>query len=149
MEATILRGCSGSGKSTWTKTHIGSVHEEVVVCSADQFFMKDGEYKFNPKMLGEAHATCLRKFVSNAIIGAKELLVDNTNTTMSEVAPYAAVANAYGYRVRIVTLLCDPEIAHARNRHNVPLHVVEQQYKRLTASIGTFPKWWKEEVVDL
>ena len=44
-------------------TVFGSCFEtaEVVVCSADHFFEKSGEYVFNPWKLKDAHAECQQK----------------------------------------------------------------------------------------
>jgi hypothetical protein len=117
--------------------------------SADHFFMEEGEYKFDVTKLGEAHASCLRRFVDLVSSGSKDntVVVDNTNTTGTEVAPYAALATAYGHELKIITIVVDPEVAHARNVHGVPLKTVKDQYKRLERSKGKFPPWWPEVVI--
>ena len=46
----ILRGVPGCGKSTVAE--VLSNNGKYPVCTADDFFMKDGEYKWNPKQLG-------------------------------------------------------------------------------------------------
>lgn len=81
MKVIILCGVSGSGKSTIAK-EIGSGY----VVSADDFFMASGEYKFDPTMLPAAHGQCLRDFVGCLQYGCDTIVVDNTNTTMMEVA---------------------------------------------------------------
>jgi len=124
MPVTILRGVSGSGKSTYAKSVPG------VVCSADDFFMVRGVYRFDPLRLGEAHAACLRKFVS-LVTRRTSVVVDNTNIRVLEMAPYVAVALAYGARVKIVTVICDPLVAASRNQHGVSGDAVLRQYSRL------------------
>lgn len=141
----VLRGCSGSGKSTY----VASLEGDVVVHSADHFFYVDGEYCFDPSKLPAAHGKCFRDFIDSVKSLGNEttIVVDNTNTTMAETAPYAAAGGHYGHSVKIVTLVVDPEVAHARNQHGVPLATVKAQHKRLVESVGTFPPWWPEEVV--
>ena len=48
----LLRGLPGSGKSTLAKS-IGGIHIE-----ADQYFMEDGEYKFDGSKIKLAHNYC-------------------------------------------------------------------------------------------
>lgn len=145
MKVKILCGVSGSGKSTY----IANNFPKAVVCSADHFFLADnGEYVFDVKKLSEAHAYCLRKFVqhlqSPGLAGGQVgvLVVDNTNTSMQEVAPYAALANAYGFDTEIIILQADPVEAHKRNRHNVPLKSVMGQFDRLRGLEKSLPPWW-------
>ena len=45
-----MRGLPGSGKSTKAKKIAGDVG---VIFSTDDFFMVDGQYKFDPKMIEE------------------------------------------------------------------------------------------------
>lgn len=156
MHVIILRGCSGTGKSTWTRNEAQS-YGRVQVFSADHFFEdSEGNYNFDPSKLGDAHGLCLRTFATQLMLedvlednSKTTMVIDNTNTTAVEVAPYAQLALAYKRPLKIVTLLCDPEIAHARNAHEVPFKTVKAQHDRLTRSIGKMPKWWNEMVVNV
>lgn len=141
----ILRGIPGSGKSTWTKAN---APEGAVVCSADHFFEKEGEYKFDPRQLPAAHGSCLMKFVGAVADPRNTVVVDNTSTTAVEVAPYASLALAYGHELRVVTLKVDPEVAHERNVHGVPLEGIRAMARRLEESTGQLPPWWPEEVIS-
>ncbi len=71
------------------------------------------------------------------------VVVDNTNTTTEEIAPYYAVARAYGYDVELVTLLVDVETAAARNAHGVPMRNIEAMHRRLDQR--ELPRFWKLE----
>ena len=140
---TILCGISGSGKSTFAKQIGGEV------CSADNFFTDDdGNYEFNPRFLSDVHAACLREYVE-LVRGGKgsDIVVDNTNTTLSEIAPYAALALAYGWELRIRIVECDVETAFARNVHGVSRETIEKQASRLSGLKGSLPPWWPVECV--
>ena len=90
----ILRGLPGSGNSTL----VGNL-KDPVICSADHFFKKSGEYKFNARYLGAAHGECKDKF-KNAILNEEELIViDNTNTTYGEYKYYLDYGNKNNYIV--------------------------------------------------
>ena len=139
----ILRGPSGAGKSTYAKQH----YPHASVVSADHYFMVDGEYRFNPSKLSQAHAVCLRNFVDNLQSGQDITIVDNTNCTVAEVTPYAALALAYGHTLKIVTFVGDWQIAARRNVHGVPDATVESQASRIGEVM--FPPWWPHETVEI
>lgn len=153
----ILRGVSGSGKSTFVKKN----WPHAQVFSSDFFFMKDDKvYDFDAKKLPYAHGWCLRQFI-NALSafnhkvamlpgfdGKNEVfVVDNTNTTIAEIAPYYAVAQAYGLNAEIITLDVDPRKAAARNTHNVPATTVDRQYQNLVKNAEQFPPFWVHRVI--
>lgn len=97
-ELILLRGLPGSGKSTLAKS-LGGIHIE-----ADQFFMIDGEYKFDASKLKEAHNNCLTRVKSYMYIysskdTSERLIVSNTFTQEWEMKPYFDLAESYGYRV--------------------------------------------------
>ena len=137
----IFSGLPGSGKTSIIRRD----HAYAVVVSADHYFERDGEYRFEPSRLPDAHALCMRRFVNALILGTSEIVVDNTNCTTVEIAPYAAVALAYGYEVQIVTVECEPHVAHARNIHGVPLATVLAMSERLDRR--ELMPWWDSSVI--
>jgi predicted kinase len=152
----IMRGCSGSGKSTYTKTHFPNA----LVLSTDDFWInKDtGAYEFDIKRHSEAHAWNLRRFVDAVQYWAEDgcdesespgvtIVVDNTNCSVAEFAPYAAVAGAFGFDVEIITVDVDTDTAHARNQHNVPQPTVHGQRRNLIRNNDFIPKWWKHTFI--
>jgi len=148
MNIIITRGGSGAGKTTWAKTN----HPDGVFFSADTFFMDaEGVYRFDPSKLGEAHAQCLRMFISlcqsPGDFANKTIIVDNTNTSVSEFAPYAQVGQVYGHSVEILTWVYDPVMAHARNSHGTPLKACIDQHRRLIEQTAFIPPWWKHNYV--
>jgi predicted kinase len=157
LNCKIMRGCSGSGKSTYVKNNF----PKATVLSTDDFWLDaEGKYNFDPKKAGEAHAWNLRRFVDfvkywyevqeDEVDDCKAdvtVVVDNTNTTVAELAPYAAVAGAFGFNVEIITIDVTTDIAHPRNVHSVPQPVVHGQRRNLVANNGYIPKWWKHKIV--
>jgi predicted kinase len=139
---TIYSGIPGSGKSTIAARR----HPNGVFCSADDYFIKDGVYRFDADKIGDAHSWCLRQFLDALDYEKPDIVVDNTNTTPVEIAPYAALGIAFGYDVEVVTVTCDPHVAAMRNVHGVPRHVVEAMHKRL--GHRHLPGWWKVSYID-
>ena len=149
MKVKIMRGIPGSGKSTYVRKNF----RHALVCSADDFFMEEGQYKFDPSKLSQAHGACLRKFVDGLVQNANntwpypEIVVDNTNTRLIEVAPYAALALAYGYELEITTILSLPKESFDRQVHGVPLETINRMYSNLMDSMYKFPSYWPHIVV--
>lgn len=147
-EVIVLRGIPGSGKSTLIKTRWPTA----IIFSADSFFVCDGKYVYDPARAGEAHAWCLNRFISCAWPTRTvnhPIIVDNTNTTVAEFAPYAAIALAQRMAVKIVTLLCKLDVAAARNAHGVPVETIEEMHKNLLLHSFLIPKWWPHEIVEV
>lgn len=146
LQVILVRGGSGSGKTTWTRRHF----PEGMVVSADRFFDRDGVYAFDRTKLGEAQAWCLQQFIEycqKPPLGLKHLIVNNTNTRVVEVAPYAAVAAAYQHPVKIVTFIYDPVAAFKRNKHKTPLAICMRQYHNLQEGSQQMPPWWDHDYV--
>lgn len=129
----IMRGLPGSGKSTLAGL-IANEYSPAIVCSADHFFQRGFEYKFNPKLIGKAHEACKSDFLE-AIEKYKceTIIVDNTNTQPWEWEWYKQQAKKHGYNVSIIrvdTDLSDEELA-ARNKHGVPLETIRKMRERM------------------
>jgi predicted kinase len=122
----ILRGISGAGKSTYIRKHF----PKAIVVSADHYFQRDGEYKFDATLLPKAHGSCLWRFQKAVCQHARLIVVDNTNTQVRELAPYADFAKQHGYAVEVIRLKVDPEVAAARNIHGVPADIIQQMQGR-------------------
>jgi predicted kinase len=142
MKLTIMQGLPGSGKSTHAAKLKGAV-----VFSADDYFVElgGGVYKFDPSKLGEAHGRCFRKCVEAMQNKVGHIVIDNTNTTPEEVAPYMALANAYGYEARILRVEGAPDVCAKRNTHGVPVQAILAMAARLATFKGM--PWWKLETV--
>ena len=114
-ELFLLRGLPGSGKSTLAKMLVGDkdyCHKE-----ADMFFVnREGEYKFKPSLLGEAHTWCQGE-VDFLMKYEHRVVVSNTFTQEWEMQPYYDLAEKHGYKVYSLVV----ENRHGGvNEHGVP-----------------------------
>jgi predicted kinase len=121
MNLYLLRGLPGAGKST-----IGQ-NLKTVNFEADQYFMKDGQYKFDPTKLRDAHEWCQNKVKNCMVEGIKDISVSNTFTQEWEMQAYIDMASAYGYMVFSIIV----ENRHGgKNTHNVPSETLEKMKNR-------------------
>lgn len=119
MELVLIRGLPGSGKSTMAKTMRNHCHFE-----ADQFFMHDGEYKFDPSKLKEAHDFCQKK-TEQALQINRDVVVSNTFTRKWEMQAYLDIAAKYGATVRIIKAE-----GNYKNVHGVPDEAIQRMRDR-------------------
>ena len=123
----LLRGLPGSGKSTLAE-QLGGTHFET-----DKYFLNEnGEYKFDPTKLKNAHNWCQGE-VGNAMIlnhttGLnKTIVISNTFTQEWEMQPYLDMAKDWGYRVFSIIV----ENRHGGvNQHGVPDEKLQQMQDR-------------------
>lgn len=144
----ILSGLPGSGKSTLAQRlyrEADPMLNRVKIVSADDFFMRGGVYRFDPAQAGLAHQSCWRNFYASMTCGADLLIVDNTNLTAAEIAPYVLPAEAEGYEVTILRVECDPPAAYERQAHGVPA-VAFGRMLTLWEKRDVMP-WWNVESV--
>jgi predicted kinase len=118
----LLRGLPGAGKSTLAKS-IGGSHVE-----ADMYFLNEqGEYKFDPAKLKDAHNWCRETAEAAMKRGADKLIVSNTFTMEWEMDAYYELAEKYSFTVFSLIV----ENRHGgKNVHNCPEEKVEMMKKR-------------------
>ena len=130
-ELILLRGLPGSGKSTLAKS-LDGIHIE-----ADQFFMVEGEYKFDASKLKEVHNNCLTRtksymYIHSSKDTAERIIVSNTFTQEWEMKPYFELAEKNGYRVYSLIV----ENRHdGVNQHGVPADKLEQMKNRFNIKL--------------
>lgn len=138
----ILRAAPGSGKTTYVKNNFPNA----IVCSADDYFInKNGVYKWFFEGAGKAHKACYEKFKS-AVEAQKPLVVlDNTNTLLSDFRHYIKLAKEHKYKIKIIRLEKPIEQILGRNVHDVPNENVIKMYNRMQ----NIPKHWNitEEII--
>lgn len=134
MKAIIItRGVSGSGKSFFAETLLSLSPEKVVICCADDFFVVDGEYRFDTSKLGQAHSFCKERFneaVSNPKI--ELIIVANTNTKPSDWQYYSDCAKVENIPVIFAVI----ENRHGgKDSHNVPIFTLDRQANNIKMSL--------------
>jgi predicted kinase len=141
MTVLILSGAQGSGKSTIVAKIADAIPTNAV--SADQYFTSPEGYKFDFARLGEAHAACMLRFIKamQTVYNDRLVVVDNTNSTVVEIAPYYLVAKAFDHTVVHLTISAEPGSAHARNLHGVPLAGVSATAARVEGL--ELPPFWE------
>jgi predicted kinase len=130
-----MSGIPGSGKNFYIEQNF----KDAYICSADDFCMIDGKHVFNKNKLGENHNKCLKKFIDGINANLPLIVVNNTNIKTFEIAPYYRTAEAFGYEVEIIRLICDVEVAIARGLHGVP----PEQVRQMSLNFDPLPPWWK------
>lgn len=113
MSLTLVRGIPGSGKSTLAR-QLAALNNAVHL-EADQYFMIDGEYKFDAQKLHQAHSWC-QSSTAQALALGRQVIVSNTFTTLKELKPYFEFARHFTGRAPTV-LLAQNQFT---NVHNVP-----------------------------
>ena len=117
----LLRGLPGSGKSTFANL-LGGIHVE-----ADQYFMQDGEYKFDASKLKQAHNWCKLRVEHSMEDGVDKITVSNTFTQEWEMDAYFELAEKYGYQISCLIV----ENRHdSKNIHGCPDDKIKQMRNR-------------------
>lgn len=150
----ILRGCPGSGKSSWAKQYQqdyikDNLHNEVYIYSADDYFIRpDRVYDWNRNLLSNAHNWCrkgVEQFMKDPIShGAYYqynfiIILDNTNIKRKDFKVYIEMAQQYGFEVeeKILGEFTEEAIQlyAERNIHNVPVETIRRMAQSLEASL--------------
>ena len=117
-------GIPGSGKTTAAKKFQAACSTSIAIYEADMFFEKNGKYKWNPNLLGQAHKWCFDN-VENELKNGNSVIVSNTFLTPKERKPYFELAKKYNAEIMVFT--CSGEY---QNVHNVPAEKLEIMKKR-------------------
>ena len=122
----IMRGLPGSGKSTFAKLIADEVFE------ADQFFYKNGKYKYIISKIKEAHDDCFERFKQSIKCGCGRIAVANTFTREWEFKRYKKFAEINNYKVFIIVM----ENRHnSQNVHEVSNETVEIMKNRFEVNL--------------
>jgi predicted kinase len=122
----IVRGLPGSGKSSFAKTL------SEVCFEADSYFIKDGEYKFDPNLLLLAHAWCMTNTETAMMTETPKIAVCNTFVKEWEFKVYLKLAEKYNYKVFSIIL----ENRHeGNNSHEVPEKRIKEMKKNFSIQL--------------
>lgn len=128
-ELFLLRGLPGAGKSTLAKS-LGGIHLE-----ADSFFMVNGEYKFRPEFIKDAHNFCQKDCERAMQSDLLKITVSNTFTQEKELEPYYQLAKKYGYKVFSLIVENRHGESEDTNTHNVPKETIQKMRARFNIKL--------------
>ena len=130
----IIRGLPGSGKSTLGEQLADTYMDyhpkyggmkSYSFAADDWFYGEDGEYKFNPEELTEAHDECNSRVRGAMMSDVGNICVCNTFSQAWEAAPYFKLASDFRYTA--VVLECQSEFG---NIHGVPQESINAMKER-------------------
>ena len=126
----LLRGLPGSGKSTLAKL---LADKEYCHKEADMFFVdRDGNYKFEPSKIKDAHSWCQDEVAFLMKYEHSPIVVSNTFTQEWEMDVYYKMAEKLGYRVTSMIV----ENRHGgKNEHGVPDDKLETMKNRFEVKL--------------
>jgi predicted DNA-binding transcriptional regulator YafY/predicted kinase len=121
--AIFTRGLPGSGKSELVEL-LKKEFDNIGIYSTDDFFVVDGEYRFDENKLKEYHQKNFENFVK--ALNEKDVVVcDNTNLIFEYVKPYLDSAKKKKFKTILVNFIPDDIKLHfKRNIHNVPIEIL-------------------------
>lgn len=129
----LIRGVSGSGKSTFAK-QLEEANLVTWVFEADGYFTDicTGEYKFDASKLGEAHNKCQE--LTKLWLGKYQVsvAVSNTSTTEKEVEVYRKIAEDAG--ANFVSIIVEHR-HNGVNTHGVPEDKLQQMKQRFSIKL--------------
>ncbi|XP_064598040.1 2',3'-cyclic-nucleotide 3'-phosphodiesterase-like [Liolophura sinensis] len=144
----IMRGLAGAGKSTIVEI-LQKKYKNSEVCSADNFFSRNGSYEFDKNLLGEAHLNC-HSLARVACENKKPVVViDNTNVMRWEMKAYLELAVKHNYVVIMVTPKTswrwNPEELARRNKHGVTVEILQKKVTMFQDTIPLYYGWFLNE----
>ncbi|KAM4807656.1 NEDD4-binding protein 2 [Rhinophrynus dorsalis] len=118
----LLRGAPGSGKSTLARMLLQQ-NPTGIILSTDEYFCKDGEYRYDANLLEEAHDWNHKRAKEAFEKNVSPIIIDNTNLQGWEMKPYVSLAMKCKYKVTFrepdTWWKYKPKELERRNRHGV------------------------------
>lgn len=131
----ILRGISGSSKTTFAKSLVGytRVNRDDI-----RFMLYDGWEGTDEELVSDIERNTILKLLS----AGRNVVVDNTNIEARYVNSYIRLAHQCGAEIKVQTIDIGLEEAIKRNakrERKVPEHVIRKQHQRMSR-----PNNWEE-----
>jgi len=142
----IVVGPPGVGKSYWIKEYTQKYKIPYVICSADNYFEKEGKYQYKASEIGLAHNSCFEKFVNALRNDTPLIFIDNTNIVKDHRAKYVNKALEYDYEVEIKVFPIDIERIRVQNASDervnagktIPNSVIDRMVSKLDIEPGMY-----------
>jgi len=157
----IMSHVPGSGKSAMAEDEkrdhkLYNKNLSVEICSTDQYFVVNNEYKFDASKLGHNHQKNQQKVEALCKQNCNVIIVDNTNTTFKEQDVYVRLALEKGYEVTFLrpynSWSENADECFKRNNHGVPLEIIKDMLDRLVTpedSVAYFSKKYRRYLPKL
>ena len=126
----LIRGVPGSGKSSFAQSLLDKFVVQRIY-EADQYFVQNGEYQFDPTHLEQAHNDCKRK-TWLALYEGMSVAVSNTSCTEWEVETYAIIARET--EANFVSVIIENR-HEGKNIHGCPDAKVEQMKRKFSIKL--------------
>jgi predicted kinase len=129
----ILRGASGSGKSSLANFLVNNSKADAAYYEADLFMENaQGQYEFKPEKLGYCHNKCVAAVESSMVSELPLIIISNTSTKERDFKAYIELATKYGYKVTSLVV----ENRHGnKDLHNVPEETLNRQEESIRQSL--------------
>ena len=129
----ILRGASGSGKSSLANFLVNNSKADAAYYEADLFMENaQGQYEFKPEKLGYCHNKCVAAVESSMVSELPLIIISNTSTKERDFKAYIELATKYGYKVTSLVV----ENRHGnKDSHNVPEETLKRQEEAIRQSL--------------
>jgi len=141
-EVIIVRGVPGVGKDRFVRYLEDGNDEAYSVLSTDDYFMENDKFVFDRTLVNNADAYCFSQFHTNLQFLVPKIYVTNVNNKLWMYSNYVKLARSYGYKVRVVEIICRNEdelkYFNSRSRHNVPM----------TYSKKVFSEWENDQIAQ-
>jgi tRNA A37 threonylcarbamoyladenosine biosynthesis protein TsaE len=126
----LIRGVPGSGKSTFAQSLLDKFVVQRVY-EADDYFMHNGEYRFDFNLLEDAHYQC-RRNTWLALYEGMSVAVSNTSCAEWEVETYATIARET--EANFVSIIVENR-HEGKNVHGCPDAKVEQMKRKFSIKL--------------
>lgn len=126
----LIRGVPGSGKSTFAQSLLDNRLVQRVY-EADDYFIINGQYRFDPTLLEDAHYQCQRN-TWLALYEGMSVAVSNTSCADWEVGIYAKIAR--DTEANFVSIILENR-HDGKNIHGCPDTKVEQMKRKFSVKL--------------
>lgn len=128
----LIRGCSGSGKSTFAEILFNNLDDCCWIETDKLLYDSNGDYVWTLERLCWAHKETSRILESEFIKGKSNIVLSNTATKPKLFNEYLDMANKYNYRV--ISLVVENRHGNV-SKHGVDDKTLEIQRQRVLGSL--------------